>query len=123
MNDAASNHGFGACPKLNAWPVKLMCFAVASLAREQRHPAPIILNLDCGNSNKHYDHSVHGDLRWFTGNMAQVGSHGTYHVVVWGSTGLVGRLVSRHIAQHYQVHPKLQVRYLQSKGVSTQHPH
>ena len=35
--------------------------------------------------------------------MAQVRSHGTYHVVVWGSTGLVGRLVSRHIAQHYQV--------------------
>ena len=37
--------------------------------------------------------------------MAQVGSQGTYHVVVWGSTGLVGRLVSRHIAQHYQVKP------------------
>ena len=37
--------------------------------------------------------------------MAQAGSHGTYHVVVWGSTGLVGRLVSRHIAQHYQVPP------------------
>ncbi|KAL3137540.1 hypothetical protein ABBQ38_004823 [Trebouxia sp. C0009 RCD-2024] len=34
--------------------------------------------------------------------MAQVGSHGTYQVVVWGATGLVGRLVSRHIAQHYQ---------------------
>ena len=37
--------------------------------------------------------------------MAQVGSQGTYHVVVWGSTGLVGRLVSRHIARHYQVKP------------------
>lgn len=35
--------------------------------------------------------------------MAQVGSQRTYHVVVWGSTGLVGRLVLRHIAQHYQV--------------------
>ncbi|KAL3150904.1 hypothetical protein ABBQ32_000654 [Trebouxia sp. C0010 RCD-2024] len=34
--------------------------------------------------------------------MAPVGSHDTYQVVVWGATGLVGRLVSRHIAQHYQ---------------------
>ena len=27
----------------------------------------------------------------------------TYQIVVWGSTGIVGRLVSRHLSQHYQV--------------------
>ena len=35
--------------------------------------------------------------------MAPARSLRTYQIVIWGSTGLVGRLISKHIAKHYQV--------------------
>ena len=42
--------------------------------------------------------------------MAQLGNR-PYHVVVWGGTGVVGRLVAEHLARDYQVSHK---RFLQA---------
>ena len=83
-------------------PRKHQCSLVSIRIQRQRCKRAVAYELN-ENSQISFHFCRIGHLNH---SMAQVGSHGTYHIVVWGSTGLVGRLISRHIAQNYQVPPR-----------------